>query len=138
MGDWEIWVQELDLIDEEAGRREHGNLKGAVRGAIWPEGPHLYKKDGYYYLLHAEGGTGPEHSTLSVREAESCFSGCRAIRSLPSELAIILWSMLVMGDLVEDQNGNWYVVMLATRRCKNHGRRETLQAKLYGRERDGR
>jgi len=36
------------------------------------------------------------------------------------------------GDLVEDQNGNWYVVMLATRRCKNHGSmgRETFLAKV--------
>ena len=26
-----------------------------------PEGPHIYKKDGYYYLLQAEGGKGPGH-----------------------------------------------------------------------------
>ncbi len=26
-----------------------------------PEGPHLLKKDGYYYLFEAEGGTGPGH-----------------------------------------------------------------------------
>ena len=24
--------------------------KGAMHHVIWPEGPHLYKKDGYYYL----------------------------------------------------------------------------------------
>ena len=26
-----------------------------------PEGPHIIKKDGYYYLFQAEGGTGPGH-----------------------------------------------------------------------------
>ena len=52
--------------------------KGAVRGAIWPEGPHLYKKDGYYYLLHAEGGTGPEHSISVARSRKlfQWFEGC--------------------------------------------------------------
>lgn len=31
--------------------------KGAMHHVIWPEGPHLYKNDGYYYLMKAEGGT---------------------------------------------------------------------------------
>ncbi|KFY39414.1 hypothetical protein V495_05949, partial [Pseudogymnoascus sp. VKM F-4514 (FW-929)] len=30
-------------------------------GGSNPEGPHIYKKDGYYYLLIAEGGSGPNH-----------------------------------------------------------------------------
>ncbi|MFL9843584.1 glycoside hydrolase family 43 protein [Flavobacterium rhizosphaerae] len=31
---------------------------------IWIEGPHLYKKDGRYYLMCAEGGTGGWHSEV--------------------------------------------------------------------------
>ena len=31
------------------------------------EGPHLYKRDGYYYLLCAEGGTGYEHAMTVAR-----------------------------------------------------------------------
>lgn len=31
---------------------------------IWIEGPHLYKKNGRYYLLCAEGGTGDWHSEV--------------------------------------------------------------------------
>lgn len=31
---------------------------------IWIEGPHLYKKDGHYYLMCAEGGTGGNHSEV--------------------------------------------------------------------------
>ena len=30
---------------------------GVGLGGRYPEGPHIYKKDGYYYLLLAEGGT---------------------------------------------------------------------------------
>lgn len=32
-----------------------------------PEGPHLYRKDGWYYLLAAEGGTGLGHSVIMAR-----------------------------------------------------------------------
>ena len=31
---------------------------------IWIEGPHIYKKDGKYYLMCAEGGTGDWHSEV--------------------------------------------------------------------------
>lgn len=31
---------------------------------IWIEAPHLYKKDGHYYLMCAEGGTGDNHSEV--------------------------------------------------------------------------
>lgn len=31
---------------------------------IWIEGPHIYKKDGRYYLMCAEGGTGDWHSEV--------------------------------------------------------------------------
>lgn len=42
-------------------------LTGFQRKAIWPEGPHLYKKDGYYYILHAESGTSIHHSVMIAR-----------------------------------------------------------------------
>ena len=35
-----------------------------------PEGPHLLKKDGYYYLFLAEGGTGPGHRISVARSRE--------------------------------------------------------------------
>ncbi|BET68864.1 glycoside hydrolase family 43 protein [Opitutales bacterium ASA1] len=34
---------------------------------IWIEGPHIYKRDGWYYLSCAEGGTGPGHSQVVFR-----------------------------------------------------------------------
>src|SRR5699024_1044483 len=57
-GDWEIWIQELDLETHQLIGISTSIWHGAMRHAIWPEGPHLYKKDGYYYLMIAEGGTG--------------------------------------------------------------------------------
>jgi len=36
-------------------------------GGRYAEGPHIYKKDGYYYLLAAEGGTEEAHSETIAR-----------------------------------------------------------------------
>jgi xylan 1,4-beta-xylosidase len=38
---------------------------GTDRGCV--EAPHIYKKDGYYYLMTAEGGTGYGHSVVIQR-----------------------------------------------------------------------
>ncbi len=40
-------------------------FKGTEKGCV--EGPHLYKKDGYYYLFTAEGGTVYEHAETVAR-----------------------------------------------------------------------
>jgi xylan 1,4-beta-xylosidase len=34
---------------------------------IWIEGPHIFRKDGYYYLIAAEGGTSEQHSEVVFR-----------------------------------------------------------------------
>ena len=51
-----------------------GDFKQILRGGthveakpIWIEGPHLFKKDRYYYLMCAEGGTGGWHSEVILR-----------------------------------------------------------------------
>jgi alpha-N-arabinofuranosidase len=38
-------------------------------GGIWPEGAHLYKMLGRYYLLAAEGGTEYDHAEMAARSA---------------------------------------------------------------------
>ncbi len=34
---------------------------------IWIEGPHIYKRNGFYYLIPAEGGTAEDHSQVVFR-----------------------------------------------------------------------
>jgi alpha-N-arabinofuranosidase len=65
-----IWIQEFD----HAARKMVGPRKVIVNGGIdlskkpiWIEGPHIYKRDGWYYLCCAEGGTGPQHSQVILR-----------------------------------------------------------------------
>jgi alpha-N-arabinofuranosidase len=65
MGDGYIAQGTLDL---KAGKLE-GPLKKiwGGSGGIWPEGPHLYKINGKYYLMIAEGGTSYEHMETIAR-----------------------------------------------------------------------
>ena len=51
-GDWYIWIQELDVKTMKLVG-EHKNVwNGAMKNIVWPEGPHLYKKGEYYYIMH--------------------------------------------------------------------------------------
>ena len=62
-GEGEIWLQELDLNEFKLVGEKHLLWRGAC-GGVWAEGPHMYKKDGRYYLLIAEGGTSFNHAVM--------------------------------------------------------------------------
>jgi xylan 1,4-beta-xylosidase len=60
-----IVVQEMNL---ETGRLigdRHVVFEGTSLG--FTEGPHLYKRDGWYHLMVAEGGTGRDHAVVMAR-----------------------------------------------------------------------
>jgi xylan 1,4-beta-xylosidase len=65
MGDGYIAQATLNL---KTGRLE-GCLKEIWRGTggVWPEGPHLYKVNGRYFLMIAEGGTSYDHMVTIAR-----------------------------------------------------------------------
>ncbi len=135
-GDNEIWVQEIDLENMKLVGESKAIFKGALKDVIWPEGPHLYKKDGYYYLLLAEGGTREDHAISVARSKElfAWFEGCTrnpifTHRNLGKNYPVVYTGH---GDFVDDVNGNWYIVMLASRPvkgCSSMGR-ETFLAKV--------
>lgn len=97
-----------------------------------PEGPHLLKKDGYYYLFEAEGGTGPGHRiTVSrSRELMGIYEPCpyNPIMRQTDENAII--QRCGHGKPVQTQNGQWYMVYLCGRKigpgCSILGRETAL------------
>jgi alpha-N-arabinofuranosidase len=135
-GDWEIWTQKLDLNEMKLVGESHAIWKGALKEVIWPEGPHIYKKDGYYYLLIAEGGTGPEHA-VTVARSKNVFGPYTGNPKNPILTHRHLgknYPVTYVGhaDLVDDANGNWYMIMLASRRCEGYISlgRETFLAKV--------
>lgn len=135
-GDYYIWIQELDVEKMELVGEVHNVWNGAMRNICWPEGPHLYKKDGWYYIMHAEGGTGPEHA-VTVCRSKSVYGPyennfCNPIlthRHLGQAYPI---KYVGHADLVETVNGEWYIAMLAVRPLEGFTTmgRETFLAKV--------
>lgn len=82
-----------------------------------PEGPHLLKKDGYYYLFEAEGGTGPGHRITVSRSKtlKGIYEPCpyNPIMRQWDEGAAI--QRCGHGKPVMTQNGQWYMVYLCGR-----------------------
>lgn len=136
-GDWYIYIQEIDIKNFKLVG-EHKNVwNGAMKGVHWPEGPHLYKIGEYYYILHAEGGTGPEHA-ISVARSKNVFGPyennfCNPIfthRHLGTRYPI---KYVGHGDMFQTSNGDWYIVMLAVRPIKGYTTmgRETFLARVF-------
>lgn len=62
-----IWIHEFDVTtDKVIGEPELLIDKGVnpADKPIWIEGPHIYRVDGVYYLMAAEGGTAENHSEV--------------------------------------------------------------------------
>lgn len=91
------------------------------------EGAHLYKKDGYYYLLKAQGGTGVRHSAQMARskslfgeweEDSKILLHARDDKTLPLQKA-------GHADIVDTPDGDLYMVHLASRSLGGLCGRET-------------
>lgn len=63
-----ILLQEYD----HAAKRLTGPIRNIFKGTDLrlTEGPHLYKRNGWYYLLTAEGGTGYTHAVTMARSRQ--------------------------------------------------------------------
>lgn len=81
------------------------------------EGPHLFKKDGYYYAMVAEGGTGYGHG-INVGRSTSLYGTYEnspynpVMRQLNPDAPI---QRAGHGKLVQDQNGDWWCYYLCGR-----------------------
>lgn len=82
------------------------------------EGPHLYKRNGYYYLMTAEGGTGFGHAVTLARSKN--IGGPYEIHPENPILTSRYDEKLYLqkaghASIVETQDGNWYMVHLCSR-----------------------
>ncbi|KAK6194142.1 RNA-binding protein, CCR4-NOT complex subunit Rcd1 [Pestalotiopsis sp. IQ-011] len=64
-GPWSITQYRIDLPAQEVVGEPAVLWNG--NGEASPEGPHIYRKDGYYWLLVANGGPGLNHSIAMLR-----------------------------------------------------------------------
>ncbi len=118
-GDNQIWMQELDLTTMKLVGETYVLWEGALKNAVWPEGPHLYKKDGYYYLMIAEGGTEHNHSVTMARSKNITgpYEGNPANPVLTHRHLGLDYPIVNVGhgDLVDTPDGQWYMVLLGSR-----------------------
>jgi len=119
-----IWIQQFDL----KARKTLGPRKVLVNGGvdfakkpIWIEGPHIFKKDGTYYLSCAEGGTAEGHSQVILRskrvdgpyEANPA-NPILTQRGLAADRANPITSA-GHAQLVTTPDGKWWATFLAVR-----------------------
>lgn len=107
----------LSTIDLQTGN-------ASERVSIWdgsgdrnPEGPHIYRKDGYYYLVVAEGGAALNHSATIARATDiyGPYEGYPDNPFLTNRGTDSLFQTVGHADLFSDSNGNWWVVATTTR-----------------------
>ncbi|MBN9668928.1 glycoside hydrolase family 43 protein [Roseibium aggregatum] len=133
-----IQLQEYDPVAKSLTGPARNIFKGTELGLT--EAPHLYKRDGWYYLLTAEGGTAYGHAATLARarriggpyelHPDKHVVTSRFFPDNPIQRA-------GHGDLVETQNGETYLVHLMGRprpgqnRCQM-GRETAIQKCVWG------
>jgi len=101
------------------------------------EAPHLYEKDGYFYILLAEGGTEYGHAATIMR-SKSLTGPYETHPNNPWNTASHEPAHPLQkcghADIIETKSGDWYVVFLTARPLTERGRsitgRETAIEKV--------
>ncbi|MDT7781949.1 MAG: xylan 1,4-beta-xylosidase [Pseudonocardiales bacterium] len=118
-GRTEVYLREFELESLSLTGPEHVVFRGSMAESRWLEAPHLYKVDGRYVLVCAEGGTDFEHSVVVAfaDEITGPYRGSRLNPVLTHRHLGRSHPIAATGhaDLVCTQNGQWYAVLLATR-----------------------
>lgn len=130
-----ILMQEYDPVQKRLVGPVHNIFRGTPLGLT--EGPHLYKRGDYYYLITAEGGTRRGHAVTMARsrslfgpyevDPENPILTARDKPDAPLQRA-------GHGSLVQTQTGEWYMVYLCGRPLPESGMcnlgRETAIVKM--------
>ncbi len=106
-------------IDVNTGRRLcEPKLLWPGTGGCYVEAPHLYKKNGWYYLMAAEGGTAYGHMVTIARSRSvwGPFESCPHNPILSNRHAYEELHGTGHGDLIEAPGGSWWMVHLAFRK----------------------
>jgi len=142
-----IKVIDKPVDDSGANEDEHAAIKGCFAGIVIQqydpqkkklvgpvknifqgtkislvEGPHIYKKGDYYYLLTAEGGTFYKHAVTMAR-SKNLFGPYEVDPTNPILTSAGKPQLELQraghGSLVETQNGVWYLAHLCGRPLKS-------------------
>ncbi len=117
-----IQLQEYDGKQKKMVGPCHKIFDGTKLGKT--EGAHLYKRNGYYYLLTAEGGTGYAHAVTLARSKN--IDGPYEVHPnnpiLTSHKKDCVLQRAGHADLVDTPEGHTYMVHLCSRPLKQKGK----------------
>lgn len=130
MKDFAVHISTVDLKSGTLTSRPK-MVRESVSGIA--EGSHLFKRNGYYYLFTAEGGTESGHCEYVIRSRESPLGPWESAPHNP------LWRNTTDDeiqntghcDLVEDSQGRWWAMCLGVRPRKEGSEWRTS---VFGRE----
>ncbi|MBX7495764.1 glycoside hydrolase family 43 protein [Qipengyuania sp. 6B39] len=119
-----LWLQQFDRETMQVLPGRTLLVDGGVdpsANPVWAEGPHIYKADGWYYLLAAEGGTADQHSQTIYRSRKlkgpyvpGPQNPILTQRDLPPDRPNRV-EATGHADIVRLDDGSWWGVFLATR-----------------------
>ena len=122
-------------IDPETGQvltEGHSIWNGT--GGRYPEGPHIYKKDNWYYLLISEGGTEYGHK-VTIARSRNIYGPYESNPANPilTHADMIAQDNPIQGtghaDLIEAHDGSWWMVCLGFR--PQNGRHHLLGRETF-------
>ena len=109
-----IVQQQIDL--------QTGNVSTPVgvwngTGGAYPEGPHIYQKDGYYYLMIAEGGSELNHMETIGKSPNISgpYEACPSNPMLTNANTTKYFQTVGHADLFQDAQSRWWGMALCTR-----------------------
>lgn len=119
-----IRIFEMDMTSLKAKGEEKLLINGGTnisKKPVWIEGPHIFQKDGWYYLICAEGGTGYQHSEVVFRSRQvdgpfesyvnnPILTQRHLDRNRPNPI-----TTTGHADFVQTPEGKWYAVFLGCR-----------------------
>lgn len=119
-----IYIWEYNLTEQKIVSPQKLLINGGTDMAkkpVWIEAPHIIKKDDYYYLICAEGGTAYDHSEV-VFKSQNIYGPYESYKNNPiltqrhlSKTRPNQISTTGHADFVETQNGEWWAVYLGCR-----------------------
>ncbi len=116
-----LWLFPFDLKTGKVAGPGQVVVNGGTdlaKQPVWIEGPHLFRRGGYYFLMAAEGGTSEQHSEVIFRSRDirgpyGPYPGNPILtqRTLSNPAV----TSTGHADLVETQKGEWWAVFLGCR-----------------------
>lgn len=101
-------------------------------GGKYPEGPHMYKRDGWYYLIAAEGGTEYGHM-VTIARGRSPWGPFKSCPNNPilthRDTMLDQFQAVGHGDMIDTPDGDWWIVFHGIRTTQymlHHLGRETM------------